>query len=246
MEIHHGFVPPPRPARRRKSAKERRAQKLRATARAFQHVAQALNDVQGHRGGKLRNIGIRWHAHVSAPHVHEIPMPRFLNLEDAVPSHEHEVVGSARAVLVGVEPISISRHSSAEVAHITSSGTEELGSLPTSPDVTNIQQHDLDTLLDYSRSQLVEKIRSMREAAIWRRYCDEFCENLARGLQPDYGAAYTPVASLRYFLLISQHYGYYGIDEDIWYYGTYRRDAMEGRFRPFYPAGFEKAFTALR
>ena len=243
---HHGVgAPLHRPARRKKSAKERRAQKARATARAFQHVAQALTDVGAHRGGKLRRIGTQWHAHISAPHASKVPMPRFLNLYDAVPSVQ--MAESARAVLVGVEPISAVRHSSAESSHITSSGTEELGALPTAPyDVlANINHDDLDILKSYSRSQLVDKIKNMRDADIWKRFCDEEPIVVTFGLEPDYDLVRSPVENLRYFLFISQHYKYYDIEVDKWYYGIYQLEVWEGRSPPFYPAGHENFFITL-
>ena len=246
MEFHHGVVPPQWPARRRKSAKERCAQKLRATARAFQHVAQALSDVGTHRGGKLRCIGTRWHAHISAPHVSEIPMPRFLNLNDAVPSLQ--MAESARAVLVGVEPISTFRHCSAEVAH--SSGTEKLASLPYRPEEVKLaRQLDLSTLNSYDRTYLVEKIKGMKSPAIWRRFCQE-CPMIALfgdlpGIDPDYDIKSTPVADLRYFLLICQQYGYYGISEDKWYYSLYHQDVKTGTSRPFYPDGYQEHLISL-
>ena len=64
--------------RRRKTAKERREQRLRAIARAFQLVASALDDVKRHRGGALREIGTRWHQHVLRPHPSNVPFPNFI------------------------------------------------------------------------------------------------------------------------------------------------------------------------
>ena len=64
--------------RRRKTAKERREQRLRAIARAFQLVASALDDVKRHRGGGLREIGTRWQQHVLRPHPSKVPFPNFI------------------------------------------------------------------------------------------------------------------------------------------------------------------------
>ena len=63
--------------RRRKSAKERRAQRCRATARAFQTVATALLDVKLHRGGALQDVGSCWLRHILRPKLDEIPIPIF-------------------------------------------------------------------------------------------------------------------------------------------------------------------------
>ena len=63
--------------RRRKSARERREQKCRAIARAFQTVAIALDNVKRHRGGALREIGASWFQHILRPHASEVPFPDF-------------------------------------------------------------------------------------------------------------------------------------------------------------------------
>ena len=63
--------------RRRKTAKERRDQKERSMARAFQAVAAALTNVASHRGGNLRRVGIKWHGHLLAPEAKNVPLPRF-------------------------------------------------------------------------------------------------------------------------------------------------------------------------
>ena len=59
--FHHGEVPE-RMRRRKKSARERREQRARALARAFQSVATVLDNVAAHRGGNLRKVGVllRW------------------------------------------------------------------------------------------------------------------------------------------------------------------------------------------
>ena len=83
-----GFNSAPKgPQRRKKSAKDRRAQKTRAIARAFQCVAQALGNVANHRGGELRHIGKRWHASISAPHASTLPVPNFhAHVADTMPA----------------------------------------------------------------------------------------------------------------------------------------------------------------
>ena len=63
--------------RRKKTAKERREQKTRAVARAFQTVAAALDNVRGHRGGALRDVGTNWHRHILRPHPNQVPLPNF-------------------------------------------------------------------------------------------------------------------------------------------------------------------------
>ena len=82
----------PKCLRRRKSAKERRAQRIRSAARAFQCVAQALNNVEAHRGGKLKRIGRQWHSYISAPPASEVPMPRFhvLDIQHTVSNTVHQ------------------------------------------------------------------------------------------------------------------------------------------------------------
>ena len=72
------------PQRRRKTAKERREQKSRAFARAFQTVAAALENVQRHRGGSLRDIGTRWHSLILRPHASEVPIPDFTKSQTKV------------------------------------------------------------------------------------------------------------------------------------------------------------------
>ena len=64
--------------RRRKSAKEKREQKCRSIARAFQTVASALHNVRCHRGGALQEVGISWMQHVLRPKTNEIPLPNFI------------------------------------------------------------------------------------------------------------------------------------------------------------------------
>ena len=64
-------------ARRRKTAKEKREQKCRSIARAFQTVAAALHNVRSHRGGALREIGDCWHRHVLRPQPCDVPYPDF-------------------------------------------------------------------------------------------------------------------------------------------------------------------------
>ena len=71
------IVDAPRRMQRRKSARERREQKARAIARAFQTVASALDNVRHHRGGALRDIGTRWHLHILRPHAKDVPSPNF-------------------------------------------------------------------------------------------------------------------------------------------------------------------------
>ena len=63
--------------RRRKTAKERREQKCRAIARAFQTVACALDNVRCHRGGALRDVGIKWYRHILRPQPSDVPYPDF-------------------------------------------------------------------------------------------------------------------------------------------------------------------------
>ena len=46
------------PSQRKKTASERRAQRLRAEGRRLQHVLSALNEVHSHRGGQLTKFGI--------------------------------------------------------------------------------------------------------------------------------------------------------------------------------------------
>ena len=70
---HHGEVP----VRRRKNAKERREQRERAVTRAFQTVASALQNVDRHRGGKLKEVGYKWHALLLRPDAKDIPIPSF-------------------------------------------------------------------------------------------------------------------------------------------------------------------------
>ena len=60
-------------ARRKKTARERRAQKNRQMARAFQLVASSLVDVKQHRGGALRAIGEEWLAACHAPRPDKVP-----------------------------------------------------------------------------------------------------------------------------------------------------------------------------
>ena len=45
------------PTQRKKTASERRAQRLRAEGRRLQHVLGALNEVHLHRGGQLTKFG---------------------------------------------------------------------------------------------------------------------------------------------------------------------------------------------
>ena len=45
------------PTQRKKTASERRAQRLRAEGRRLQHVLGALNEVHVHRGGQLTKFG---------------------------------------------------------------------------------------------------------------------------------------------------------------------------------------------
>ena len=68
---------PERKMRRRKTARERREQKSRALARAFQSVATALHCVASHRGGRLQRIGEQWYGHVLSPDPSALPWPRF-------------------------------------------------------------------------------------------------------------------------------------------------------------------------
>ena len=75
---HHGFHQDAVPKmRRRKTARERREQRARAVARAFQTVASALQNVDRHRGGKLKEVGFRWHALLIRPDAKDVPMPSF-------------------------------------------------------------------------------------------------------------------------------------------------------------------------
>ena len=74
--IHHDGVPTGR-QRRKKTARERRDQRTRAFARAFQTVASALSNVASHRGGKLGHVGVEWHGHILAPRASSVPMPIF-------------------------------------------------------------------------------------------------------------------------------------------------------------------------
>ena len=75
--IHSHFDGVPERRRRKKTARERREQRVRAITRAFQTVASALQNVADHRGGKLMQLGVHWHGHVLSPDASSLPMPRF-------------------------------------------------------------------------------------------------------------------------------------------------------------------------
>ena len=74
---------PERKMRRRKTARERREQRSRALARAFQSVATALQNVASHRGGKLKHIGVGWHGHLISPDASDVPWPNFRGIHIA-------------------------------------------------------------------------------------------------------------------------------------------------------------------
>ena len=69
------------PRRRKKSASERRAQKLRSDARALQRVLQGLCSIKEHRGSQLTRVGgiLREAIQISmaSPQAEELPMPVF-------------------------------------------------------------------------------------------------------------------------------------------------------------------------
>ena len=83
MAFYHHYEEMPERRRRRKTARERRDQRARAVARAFQTVATVLQDVDGHRGGNLKKIGVRWHGHLFSPDASEVPMPNFRSIHIA-------------------------------------------------------------------------------------------------------------------------------------------------------------------
>ena len=62
------------PTNRKKTAAERRAQRLRADGRRLQHALAALNEVHNHRGGQLTKFGLALResfmnsAHLGAQH----------------------------------------------------------------------------------------------------------------------------------------------------------------------------------